>query len=282
MHPSVKLDPVLTPTHRYASLRAMTLSAEPSRMSALKQDRRLAVGVFFLALAVYTFTYVGAFKSNDERALFSGTDSFWKRGEFTVNQIYWDYTNVGMLTSAGDMVPNYEPAQMAAALPFYAWGRLLRAQVQAVMFFNVVVCAAAVALLYLSVLELGYRRRTSTLAALVFAFATMLWPYSRTFFREPLTVFAYLLAVYALLRYRSELHRLRWPILAGVGLGLALTTKQISVAIVPSLALMFVVYERRRPVAPGYQRQRWLGVADRAGRCGRLSAAATPVHSPRP
>ena len=55
--------------------------------------------------------------------------------------------------------------------------------------------AAAAALVYLCLLELGCRRRTGNLGAFVFAFATMAWPYSRTFFREPLTVLAYLLAI---------------------------------------------------------------------------------------
>src|SRR5512136_566766 len=114
------------------------LSADRERWSTvygLASSRRLAVGIFFFVLAVYTLSYVGAFKSNDERALFSGTDSFVKRGDFTVNQLYWDYTHVGMRTTAGDMVPNYEPAQMIAAIPFYLWGRVLGAAVQGVMFF---------------------------------------------------------------------------------------------------------------------------------------------------
>ena len=149
----------------------------------LASDRLVAVGIFFLVFAIYVLTYVGAFKSNDERALFAGTDSFVKRGEFTVNQIYWDYTNVGMLTSNGDMVPNYEPGQMVAAIPFYLWGRALGASTQGVLFFNALVTAAAAALLYLCFVELGYRRRTATLGSLVFAFATLAWPYSRTFFR---------------------------------------------------------------------------------------------------
>ena len=218
----------------------------------LPRDRRVAIGVFFLVLAVYLLTYVGAFKSNDERALFSGIDSFVKRGEFTVNQIYWDYTNVGMLTATGDMVPNYEPGQMVAAIPFYLWGRALGAAVQGTMVFNLVVTAAAAALVYLCFLELRFRRRTATLGALVFAFATLAWPYSRTFFREPLTVTAYLLAVYALLRYKPpEPRRLRWPLLAGLAVGVALVTKQISVAFVPSVLLLAFAYERHRPADPG-------------------------------
>ena len=181
---------------------AVDMMSESSNRSPLldstqpRRDRLVAVGIFFLVFAVYVLTYVGAFKSNDERALFSGTDSFVKRGEFTVNQIYWDYTNVGMLTSKGDMVPNYEPAQMVAAIPFYLWGRALGAAVQGTLFFNPLVTALAVALLYLCFVELGYRRRTATLGGLVFAFATLAWPYSRTFFREPLTMLAYVLAVY--------------------------------------------------------------------------------------
>src|SRR5450759_4191243 len=135
----------------------------------LKNDRRLAVGVFFLALAVYLLTYDGSFISNDERALFSGTDSFVKTGAFTINQIYWDYTHVGMVTSHGDMVPNYEPAQMVVAIPFYLWGRALGAAVQGVMFFGIFVMAASVALIYLCILELGYRRRTALVGAVVFA-----------------------------------------------------------------------------------------------------------------
>lgn len=214
----------------------------------LGSDRRIAIGAFFLALAVYTLTYVGAFKSNDERALFSGVDSFIKRGHFTINQIYWDYTNVGMLTSDGDMVPNYEPGQMVAAIPLYLWGRALDAAVQGVMFFNVLVTAFTAALVYLCFVELRFWRRTAVLGAFVYAFATLAWPYSRTFFREPLTALAYVLAVYALLRYRPpNPRRMRWAALAGFALGLALVTKQISVAAVPSLLILAHAYERGRP-----------------------------------
>ena len=218
----------------------------------LHRDRRLSAGVFFLVLAVYILTYNGAFKSNDERALFSGTDSFVKRGTFTVGQIYWDYTHVGMLTASGDMVPNYEPAPMVLAIPFYLWGRALGAGVQGVMFLGAVFGAAAAALIFLTLLELGYGRRTALLGALVYAFATLAWTYSRTVYREPITVFAHLLAVYALLRYRPPVpRRLVWAALFGLAVGLAYTTKYVSIASVPGLLLLAFVYERRRPGSLG-------------------------------
>ena len=223
-----------------------------SGRQSLAQDRSCAIGIFFLVLGIYLFTYVGAFKSNDERAYFSGMDSFVKRGEFTANQIYWDYTAVGMLTAAGDMVPNYEPGQMVAPIPLYLWGRALGAGVQGALFFNPIVLAAAAALLYLIFIELGFGRRTGLLGTLVFAFATLAWPYSRTFFREPLVTLAYLLAFYALLRYRlPAIRRWIWPSLAGFGLGLAIVTKLISVGVIPGLALLAFGYEWRRPADPG-------------------------------
>ncbi len=234
-------------------------------------DRRVAIGVFLLVLAAYIMTYNGAFKSNDERALFSGTDSFVQRGEFTANQIYWDYTHVGVFTTAGDMVPNYEPAQMVLAIPFYLWGRALGAGVQGVMFFGAVVMAASAALVYLCLLELGCGRRGSALGAFVFAFATAAWPYSRSFFREPLTILAYLLALYGLFRYRLPTpRRLLWAALSGFALGLALTTKQIGVAIIPSLMLLAIAYEWRRP-ADGGTRSHW------GQRARMLAAFALPL-----
>ncbi len=252
--------------------RLATAAGRSSAPRVRSSSRPLAVAVFFLVLAVYVVTYVGAFKSNDERALFSGTDSFVKRREFTVNQIYWDYTHVGMRTATGDMVPNYEPAQMVAAIPFYLWGRALGAAVQGVMFFSAVVMAAAAAMVYLCLLELGYGARSSVLGALVFAFATLAWPYSRTFFREPLTTLAYLLAFYGLLRHRPPAPRsLFWPALTGTALGLAITTKQISVAVVPSLILLAVLYEWGRPG------KRAVPAGDRTGRLGAALAAAIPL-----
>lgn len=238
--------------------------------TAPRADRRIATGIFFLVLGVYLFTYIGAFKSNDERAYFSGMDSFVKRGEFTANQIYWDYTAVGMLTTTGDMVPNYEPAQMVAPIPFYLWGRALGAAVQGALFFNAVILAAGAALLYLVFAELGYRRRAGLLGALVFAFATLAWPYSRTFFREPLTALAYLLAFYALLRYRAPApRRWIWPALAGFGLGLAIVTKLISVGAIPGLALLAFGVEWRRGADRG--RPLW------RSRLAMLGAAAVPL-----
>jgi len=85
--------------------------------SKLVSDRRIAAGIFFVVLAAYIVTYNGAFKSNDERALFSGIDSFIKRGAFTTNQIYWDYTHVGVFTTAGECAASKSRPPPATCTP---------------------------------------------------------------------------------------------------------------------------------------------------------------------
>ncbi|MCB0076437.1 MAG: phospholipid carrier-dependent glycosyltransferase [Anaerolineales bacterium] len=225
-------------------------------MNGAAGSRRLAAGIGLIVFALYLFSYVGAFKVNDERAMFAGMDSFVKRGEFTTNPIFWDYTNVGMLTRAGEMVPNYEPGQMIFAIPFYLWGRLFDAAVQGAMLFPLAVSAAAAALLFLTAQRLAFDRRASLLAALVFAFGTMAWPYSKTFYRDSFATLAYILSFWALL-HSSGQGRASWryALLFGIALGLAISVKQVAWALVGLLLLLFVYYLwRQRSLTTGWDR----------------------------
>ncbi|MDP3046856.1 MAG: hypothetical protein Q8O07_05200, partial [Chloroflexota bacterium] len=219
-----------------------------TREGAERPDRRdlvLAAWLFLLCTAVYLLTYDGSFTSTDERALFSGTDSLVKRGEFTVNQIYWDGNNVGMYTTDGEMVPNYEPAQMVLAVPLYVLGWVTGVGlVQSVMLFNPLVTALTVALFFLCLRELFYGRAVSVALSLAYAFATIAWVYSKFFFREPLMALGYAVALFGLLRYGRR-HDLTGACLVGVGAGLAVATKQVSLVALPFFAALFVFYSRR-------------------------------------
>ena len=52
--------------------------------------------------------------------------------------------------------------------------------------FNVLVAAATVATLYRLGRAAGYGARPATFAAAAYGLTTLAWPYSRTFFRDPL------------------------------------------------------------------------------------------------
>jgi hypothetical protein len=215
---------------------------------AERPDRRdliLAAWLFLLCTAVYLLTYDGSFTSTDERALFSGTDSLVKRGEFRVDQIYWDGNNVGMYTADGEMVPNYEPAQMVLAVPLYVLGWVTGVGlVQSVMLFNPLVTALTVALFFLCLRELSYGRAVSLALALSYAFATIAWVYSKFFFREPLMGLGYVVALLGLLRYGRR-RDVMGACLVGVGAGLAVATKQVGLVALPFFAALFLFYNRK-------------------------------------
>ena len=214
-------------------------------------ERALAVGVFWLLVAVYALTYVGAFKSGDERIVFSSVDSWVKRGDFTINQIYW--ADASGLREDGEVVGYFEPGQMLAAVPFYVWGRFLGAAVQGTFLLNIFVTAACGTLVFLSSIALGYRRKAALVATLLYAFATPAWAYSRYFFREPLATLAGLLAFYGVLRYGRD-RRPLWLILSILGLGIAVATKLSAGVLLFPLALLAYSYRSHLPQAQGDHR----------------------------
>src|SRR5690606_26415462 len=88
-----------------------------------------------------------------------------------------------------------EPMQIFLASGLYALARAIPdlGMVHTVYLFNVLVGALTAGVLLLYAVALGYRERTAVLTALVFGVATIVWPYSKSFFREPLAMFFLLL-----------------------------------------------------------------------------------------
>src|SRR5262249_44161308 len=72
--------------------------------------------------------------------------------------------------------------------------------------------------------------------------ATIAWPYSRLYFREPLFTLIILICAYGLERWRSRLEegtfRLGWLILSGIALWLAFQAKEASALILPAMLII--------------------------------------------
>jgi len=116
--------------------------------------------------------------------------------------------------------------------------------------------AAAVALLYLLARQLGLRLGSSLGVALLYAVATMNWPYSQHLFADSTMATALLLALWGWLRYRQG--GSRWALLAG-GLGVALLglckPTAAPLAAIVALAIAGTLWRRRTGVWP------WLAAA---------------------
>ncbi len=152
--------------------------------------------IFGLLFTLYLFTFNGQFTSIDELALYARAESIVQQHNFDTPQIaFAAYHN-----HVGDSEPGYA----IAAAPLY-WlahqvGRLNNIHV--LMLLNPLLTAATAAILYATAIQLGYSRWAGLVAALAFGLATLAWPYARTFYREPLVAFGWMLALYGLVRWR--------------------------------------------------------------------------------
>jgi len=194
--------------------------------------------LFVLLAAVYFFFFSGVAVSNDEVQLWDGVHSFVQQGNLWLN-----YS--GALRLPGNYPSNApvptldsEPGQVLAAAPFFVAALWLPGLglVQTVWLLNVVLTALTGTLIYHYARLLGYETRTAIGATLLFGLATIAFPYSKTFFREPLLGVLLLICAYCLERWRRA--GWRWLLPAVAALFGAFLTKDAAILILPVLLVI--------------------------------------------
>ncbi len=200
-------------------------------------------------LAIYGLTYSGHFSTDDEHILASRSLSLAFDGDLnddrvTGNERIFAYQAL----PAEQAIPSLEiePIQAIvgaglARLALLTGGGL----VQTLFLMNILATALTAVCVFASAKTLGYRDRTALVTALVFGLGTQAWPYTRTFFRDPLAMlflaFAWLCT---LLLNRAATTRSRTLAGAGIILGLLLgilTKNTITVAI-PSVLILLIPF----------------------------------------
>ncbi len=171
----------------------------------------LLVLLFTLLSSVYLITYSGQLDSSDTQRYFDAVSSFVDYGDFTLDlstsqftPYTFDANNPLPLVSA-----NVEPLQIILAAPLYWFAKVVPGigLLHTVYLFNVLVGAAAGCVLFLYALALGYGERTALLAALAFGVSTVILPYTKTFFRDPLALLMLLICGLLLERLRGRGYR---------------------------------------------------------------------------
>jgi hypothetical protein len=211
----------------------------------LMNRRRLLLqaALFVFIASLYLVTYSGRIESGDSLRLFDGMTSLADYGDFYLDLSafqfppdHFDPSFTYPLQTAGT-----EPMQMLASLPLYVLAKLLPSVgiVHLVWLFNILIGAATCCLLFSFALTLGYSERAAVAAAIALGAGTILWAYSKTFFREPLMGFLLLLTAFFLERLRQSQYRSVW-LMVGTGFTLlALTlTKASALSALPALALI--------------------------------------------
>ena len=224
--------------------------------------RRLALvlAVVVCLASVYMVTFSGRIESGDALYLFDGVSSLVDFGDFRLDVSAGTRLPQRYNTNDPNPLPtaNNEPMQMVLGAGLYALARALPdiGLVHAVYLLNILVCSGTAGVLLLYALALGYRERTAVLTALVFGVATIVWPYSKSFFREPLTMFLLLLTGLLAERWRVSGYR-SVPLLIAMlaALSAMLLTKATATLGLPGLLLVAL------PTLRGMNRRVFIGIS---------------------
>ncbi len=176
-----------------------------------QQRSRLLVALFVVLASLYMMTYSARIESGDTHRFVDAVSSFADYGDFYLDLSTWQFppetfdAHLKFPLQTGDV----EPLQVIVAVPLYLLAKITPGigLVQTIYLFNVLVCAVAGCVLFLYGLALGYRERTAVLATLAFGVGTAIFPYSKSFFREPLALLTLLICALLFERLRAVNYR---------------------------------------------------------------------------
>jgi hypothetical protein len=207
-------------------------------------DVRIGLGLWVVFSALYFLTYSGVQVSTDERILFDGAHSLAHYGN-----LWLGYSNTlrPAATYPGlNPVPTLdsEPGQALIAVPL-VWlaDALPRIGVmQTVWVLNVLVSGGIISLFYFYSGLYGFEQRIRLTGSVLLGTATILWAYSKTFFREPLFTLLALLAAYWLERARRSPGRsgVGWGVVGIIAVASVFNTKEAGIFLLPVLLVILI------------------------------------------
>lgn len=224
----------------------------------LTQRLIIAVALWTLLASVYMLTYSGRIELGDEMQYFDAVGNVAAHGRMFQDISMWqpgaEPTDFSVNRENALRILDAEPGMMIAAAPLYRLAENTSALglVHTVYIFNILVTPLVGVAFYVLALTLGYNDRIAVVGALCLGLLTALWPYSQTFFREPLMILWLVVGVIFLERARvgvasgqtptGRLRRAAPTIIlilaAVVAFALATVSKEAVVLALPGLLLM--------------------------------------------
>lgn len=203
--------------------------------------RRMQIWLVVFFICFYGLFFSGAFYSSDEVLMGLVTRNIVEHGKLTFEETYGQ-------TSTG-----YGVGQSLAGIPFYVLDRLLKrmepslaqADIGFLSLTNVAITALLCLYFFRLVLLLVRDARVAFASALVLGCATLVLPYSQTFFSEPLSALCFLGAFYYLVSgTRSQQAGLYAK--AGLVFAFGILTKFSAILFLPLYVLFYIGAVRQR------------------------------------
>lgn len=211
--------------------------------------RGVAIAVFGLLFTLYLLTYTGYIQSSDGLSMFATVESMVRRGAIDTNQMLWMGNQQGNIGADGVLYSRKGIGMALLAYPFawfaFYWRNL--GLVHAVLLLNPLLTAWTGALIYRTGRRFGWTVPTATITALIFGVATLAWPYTQSFFSDPISGWGLFGALYGLFSYRQS-GRKRYLMGSGVAWSLAYLARAINLVTLPIFvaALVVALYRRQR------------------------------------
>jgi len=228
-------------------------------------DKKPGLALFLFFVVFYYFTNAGWFKGGDEAYMIRVAKQMATKGQigFSEGELPNDpeaddflvrgrnglyYTKWGLGQSLVEVPFLFiHQALFKPPLP----GRLDQSQAYAVSeFMALILCpsilsALGCVLIYLLALRLNYSKRVSILLSILYGFATMIWPYSKSLMSEATLNVAILAGVYEAASYVAKPSKARLAA-SGACLGFALITKIMSLPIAVVVVFYLLATCQRR------------------------------------
>lgn len=218
-------------------------------LEKLRFSRSTSTLIVLLSLltCLYLIVFSGRIESGDSLILFDATNSLYRFGDWLLDesaiQIDEQHSGKGLASYQGERL------QPVLALPLYwlAWIIPDLGLVHTTWTFNILVTIGLIAVFFSLCRQLKYSLNVSAIASLLLGTATILFPYTKTFFREPLVALILVciaLSIEKAKAAKSEA-RLFWYSFSIVFFFFALETKQSSFLALPGL-LSLVLFDQSR------------------------------------
>ncbi|MFP4320850.1 MAG: hypothetical protein ACLFTK_00200 [Anaerolineales bacterium] len=219
------------------------------RLSSLPRWH-IGVALLLVFSGVYLATYRGASISADELLLFSSSESLIRYGTLDIVSLYHERPvseDTYFVIEPPWRASQHEPLHSILGAGLYALAYIVPSvgMLHTVWMQNIFVTVAILGVVYAIGRDLGYAVSLNLMVVGLLGVGSMLWPYSQTYFREPLLAFWTILACWFALRIAQH-HSLGWWLaLVGV-VSLALLTKVAAVLMLPALVVLLIPAQMQR------------------------------------
>ncbi|UCC87262.1 MAG: hypothetical protein JSV81_20805 [Anaerolineales bacterium] len=200
----------------------------------------LPILLFTILLSTYMFTYTGMLTSADEVSIAAVTENLAARGKFNTDQLIWSAWEHGWMAQGtlgldGHMYSKKGVGISILLAPLIKLSLAIRSvgHTHLLMLFGPLICALTGLLVMAIACQWRYPPTAGFTLGLVCGLGTIVWPYSKTLFQEPLIGLALVVTVYAI---SSKLNT-RTMLLASLMLALAMMNRLPNALAIPPVVL---------------------------------------------